>query len=103
LRSSVHRLSVLSLHDALPISFTGEPGYHQGIDISTEKGQPVYATADGTVEAASYTGDYGNLIVLRHGFGLATRYGHLSSLNAKRSEEHTSELQSRVDLVCRLL
>jgi murein DD-endopeptidase MepM/ murein hydrolase activator NlpD len=59
--------------------FTGEPGYHQGIDISTEKGQPVYATADGTVEAATYTGDYGNLIVLRHGFGLSTRYGHLSS------------------------
>ena len=63
--------------------FTGEPGYHQGIDISTEKGQPVYATADGTIEAASYTGDYGNLIVLRHGFGLTTRYGHLSSFNAK--------------------
>jgi murein DD-endopeptidase MepM/ murein hydrolase activator NlpD len=63
--------------------FTGEPGYHQGIDISTEKGQPVYATADGTVEGASYTGDYGNLIVLRHGFGLSTRYGHLSSFVAK--------------------
>jgi len=63
--------------------FTGEPGYHQGIDISTEKGQPVYATADGTVEAASYTGDYGNLIVLRHGFGLTTRYGHLSSFAVK--------------------
>ena len=50
--------------------FTGEPGFHQGLDISTEKGQPVYATADGTVESASYTGDYGNLIVLRHDFGL---------------------------------
>jgi murein DD-endopeptidase MepM/ murein hydrolase activator NlpD len=59
--------------------FTGEPGYHQGIDISTEKGQPVYATADGAVEAATFTGDYGNLIVLKHGFGLSTRYGHLSS------------------------
>src|SRR4029077_2504993 len=58
--------------------FTGEPGFHQGIDISTEKGQPVYATADGSVESASYTGDYGNLIVLRHDFGLSTRYGHLS-------------------------
>jgi len=58
--------------------FTGEPGYHQGIDISLEKGSPVYATADGTVESAAYTGDYGNLIVLGHGFGLATRYGHLS-------------------------
>jgi murein DD-endopeptidase MepM/ murein hydrolase activator NlpD len=58
--------------------FTGEPGFHQGIDISTEKGQPVFATADGVVESASYTGDYGNLIILGHDFGLTTRYGHLS-------------------------
>jgi murein DD-endopeptidase MepM/ murein hydrolase activator NlpD len=61
--------------------FTGEPAFHQGLDISTEKGQPVYATADGQVESASYTGDYGNLIVLRHDFGLTTRYGHLSVFN----------------------
>jgi murein DD-endopeptidase MepM/ murein hydrolase activator NlpD len=61
--------------------FTGESGYHQGLDISLEKGSPVYATADGTVEAAAYNGDYGNLIVLRHGFGLTTRYGHLSGFN----------------------
>jgi murein DD-endopeptidase MepM/ murein hydrolase activator NlpD len=58
--------------------FTGEPGYHQGIDISTEKGSPVYATADGVVDSAAYTGDYGNLVVVKHDFGLATRYGHLS-------------------------
>jgi murein DD-endopeptidase MepM/ murein hydrolase activator NlpD len=63
--------------------FTGEPGYHQGIDISTDKGQPVFATADGIVESASYSGDYGNLIVIRHGFGLTTRYGHLSSYAVK--------------------
>jgi murein DD-endopeptidase MepM/ murein hydrolase activator NlpD len=63
--------------------FTGERGLHQGLDISTEKGQPVFATADGTVESASYSGDYGNLIVLRHGFGLSTRYGHLSGFRAK--------------------
>lgn len=62
---------------------TGEPGFHQGLDISTEKGQPIFATADGRVESASYTGDYGNLIVLRHDFGLATRYGHLSRFNVK--------------------
>ena len=67
--------------------FTGEPGYHQGIDISTEKGQPVFATADGTVESAAYSGDYGNLIVLRHGFGLTTRYGHLSSFAAKAGQQ----------------
>ena len=58
--------------------FTGRPDFHEGIDISTDKGDPVYATADATVDAASYSGDYGNLVVLRHAFGLATRYGHLS-------------------------
>ena len=63
--------------------FTGEPGFHQGIDISTDKGQPVYATADGQVNSAAYTGDYGNLVVLTHGFGLATRYGHLSRFLVK--------------------
>jgi murein DD-endopeptidase MepM/ murein hydrolase activator NlpD len=63
--------------------FTGEPGYHQGLDISTDKGQPVFATADGAVESATYTGDYGNLIVLKHGFDLVTRYGHLSAFNVK--------------------
>ena len=63
--------------------FTGEPGFHQGLDISTEKGQPVLATAEGVVSSAAYTGDYGNLIVLTHGFGLQTRYGHLSSFAVK--------------------
>ena len=63
--------------------FTGERGFHQGIDISTEKGSPVIATADGTVETAAYSGDYGNLIVLRHDFGLSTRYAHLSAFKVK--------------------
>ncbi len=67
--------------------FTGEPGYHQGIDISTDKGQPVVAPADGTVEAAAYTGDYGNLITLKHRFGLATRYGHLSAFAVKPGDQ----------------
>jgi murein DD-endopeptidase MepM/ murein hydrolase activator NlpD len=63
--------------------FTGELGYHQGIDISTEKGDPVYVTADGIVESAAYNGDYGNMIQVRHGFGLTTRYGHLSAFKVK--------------------
>jgi murein DD-endopeptidase MepM/ murein hydrolase activator NlpD len=66
-----------------PDPFTGEPAYHQGIDISTEKGQPVYATANGQVQGAAYTGEYGNLITLRHEFGLSTRYGHLSRFNVR--------------------
>jgi murein DD-endopeptidase MepM/ murein hydrolase activator NlpD len=66
-----------------PDPFTGAPAFHQGLDISTDKGQPVYATADGIVESASYVGDYGNLLVLKHGFGLSTRYGHLSAFRVK--------------------
>jgi len=66
-----------------PDPFTGEPAFHQGLDISTEKGQPVYATANGQVESAAYTGEYGNLITVRHDFGLSTRYGHLSRFNVK--------------------
>lgn len=66
--------------------FSGEPAFHQGLDISTDKGQPVFATADGQVESAAYTGDYGNLVVIRHGFGLVTRYGHMSGFAVKPGE-----------------
>lgn len=66
--------------------FTGEAGFHQGLDISTDKGKPVYATADGTVETAAYSGDYGKLIVLKHDFGLTTRYGHLSGFSVKTGD-----------------
>ena len=59
--------------------FTGERGFHQGLDIATDKGRSVYATADGTVTSASRSGDYGNLVELQHNFGLSTRYGHLST------------------------
>jgi murein DD-endopeptidase MepM/ murein hydrolase activator NlpD len=66
-----------------PDPFTGEPAFHQGLDISTEKGQPVYATANGTIQSAAFTGEYGNLITIKHEFGLSTRYGHLSRFNVK--------------------
>ena len=66
--------------------FTGERGFHQGIDISTAEGEPVCATADAVVESASYSGDYGNLVVLQHGFGLSTRYGHLTRFAAVAGE-----------------
>jgi len=72
-----------------PDPFTGEPDFHQGIDIATDKGNPVYATADGTVDSAVPSGQYGNLIVLKHDFGLATRYGHLSRFNVTAGQHVT--------------
>jgi murein DD-endopeptidase MepM/ murein hydrolase activator NlpD len=58
--------------------FTGGRDFHPGLDISAERGTPVYATAAGSVELAAPSGDYGNLVVVDHGYGLVTRYGHLS-------------------------
>jgi len=59
--------------------FTGEKDFHPGLDISADKGDPVYATADGKVVNASAAGNYGNLVILEHGYGIETRYGHLSA------------------------
>ena len=56
---------------------TGNAEYHSGLDIATERGTPVFATAAGTVKHVGRRGNYGNLIVIDHGFGLETRYGHL--------------------------
>lgn len=62
---------------------TGGEDYHTGLDIAGERGQPVYATAAGTVARAGYQGAYGNLVVLDHGFDLETRYGHLLDISVK--------------------
>ena len=57
---------------------TGERDFHPGLDISADKGDPVYSTADGKVTHAASAGNYGNLVIVDHGYGLETRYGHLS-------------------------
>jgi murein DD-endopeptidase MepM/ murein hydrolase activator NlpD len=58
--------------------FTGGRNFHPGLDISTNHGQPVLATANGRVVTSSHNGNYGNLVVIEHGFDLVTKYGHLS-------------------------
>ncbi len=63
--------------------FTGDDDFHAGLDIAGERGQPVFATAAGTVTHLGFQGGYGNLIVLDHGFGLETRYGHLLNYGVK--------------------
>lgn len=58
--------------------FNGEGAFHAGIDISASFGDPVRATADGTVEMADRASGYGREIVIDHGYGVKTVYGHLS-------------------------
>ena len=58
--------------------FNGEGAFHSGVDISSGYGQPVMAPADGVVEFADFFGGYGRAVILDHGRGVSTRYGHLS-------------------------
>jgi murein DD-endopeptidase MepM/ murein hydrolase activator NlpD len=64
----------------------GAADYHAGLDIAGERGQPVYATAAGKVTHVGTQGAYGRLIVIDHGFGLETRYGHLSEYTVKQGD-----------------
>jgi murein DD-endopeptidase MepM/ murein hydrolase activator NlpD len=66
--------------------FTGEPETHMGIDIIGVWGTPVHAPADGVVVFAQRQSDYGNLIVVDHGNGMTTRYGHLSRFAARNGQ-----------------
>lgn len=60
--------------------FNDAKSFHPGLDISADYGAPVLATADATVVTAGYNGAYGNMVVLDHGFGITTKYGHLSRI-----------------------
>lgn len=55
--------------------------WHGGLDIGDDYGAPVYATASGYVERASWYGGYGRYIRISHDYGYQTCYGHLSSIN----------------------
>lgn len=58
--------------------FNGEGAFHLGVDISGELGEPIIAPADGFVTYAEQLGGYGRAVVLDHGNGVTTRYGHMS-------------------------
>jgi murein DD-endopeptidase MepM/ murein hydrolase activator NlpD len=71
----------------------GGAEFHPGQDIAAPRGTPVFAPADGTVVEAGWKNGYGQTVVLDHGNGLTTRYGHLSKVEVgvgqelKRGEE----------------
>ena len=65
--------------------FRNSPGgigstYHEGIDIASDYGVPVEATASGTVTQAGWVDGYGYLVEIKHDGGITTRYGHNSAL-----------------------
>ena len=58
--------------------FTGQPDFHPGLDISAQYGTPVRATADGRLSRPATTATTATPCVVGHGFGIQTRFGHLS-------------------------
>jgi murein DD-endopeptidase MepM/ murein hydrolase activator NlpD len=63
--------------------FLKSPAMHTGLDMRGEPGDPVRATANGTVTFAGWQGGYGKMVEIDHGNGVATRYGHLSSIDTE--------------------
>ena len=58
--------------------FNGEGAFHSGVDIGSSYGHPIVAPADGIVTLTDTMGGYGKTIMINHGSGISTRYGHLS-------------------------
>jgi murein DD-endopeptidase MepM/ murein hydrolase activator NlpD len=58
--------------------------FHAGLDFSAPQGTPIYATADGTITTAGNTGNgYGNHVIINHGFGYETLFGHMVRVKVK--------------------
>lgn len=67
--------------------FTGRRELHKGLDIANRKGTKIIATADGLVKYTGKKGLLGNVLVIDHGHGFVTRYGHLKGALKKRGDK----------------
>ncbi|MBN2426779.1 MAG: M23 family metallopeptidase [Deltaproteobacteria bacterium] len=63
--------------------FSGKRVFHEGIDIACRTGTPIHASADGIVSRAGIRSGYGKLVVIDHGYGYQTYYGHNSKIFVK--------------------
>jgi murein DD-endopeptidase MepM/ murein hydrolase activator NlpD len=60
---------------------------HKGLDLAAAAGSPIRAVTGGTVRRADWNGGYGNAVIIDHGNGLSTLYGHAASLNVKPGQK----------------
>ena len=67
--------------------FTGQREFHRGLDIATRKKSPVFATANGVITFVGTKGLLGRVIIIDHGYGIITRYGHLYKALKKKGEK----------------
>jgi len=67
--------------------FTGYKQMHRGVDIANHTGTMVIATADGVIKTTQTSSGMGKFIVINHGYGFQTRYGHLSAIKVKPGQK----------------
>lgn len=79
----VHGKRISSLYGNRIHPITGRRRFHDGLDIAANHGNGVYAYTDGKVVQAGWNGGYGNCVLVDHGNGLKTRYGHLSKISVR--------------------
>lgn len=60
--------------------------FHEGIDIAARRGTPIVSSAEGVVIYAGYRGGYGRTVIIDHGFGIASLYGHASRLLVRKGD-----------------
>lgn len=65
------------------------PRFHSGMDFSAKVGTEIYATGNGVVTFASWKQGYGNCLIIDHGFGYQTLYGHMSKFKARVGQKVT--------------
>ncbi|MDP8239507.1 MAG: M23 family metallopeptidase [Candidatus Hatepunaea meridiana] len=61
--------------------------HHNGLDFSLERGTPVFATAEGAVIYAKRTPGFGKIVIIDHGYGYNTAYGHLNVFNVAKGQK----------------
>ena len=97
-RMNLYKIAAFKLPFSMPVkdSFRWTSGFgnrrdpkgggtrmHQGTDLAGASGTPIYATADGTVTNAGWDSGYGQMVEIRHDFGVLTRYAHLSKVRVE--------------------
>jgi len=66
--------------------YNGRWAMHEGLDLAATAGSPVFATAPGRVKFAGSKSGYGRIVIVDHGFGMTTHYGHLRSISVERGQ-----------------
>ncbi len=87
LASPVDNYYIASGYGSRSDPINGEPAKHLGVDLSGRMLSPVHAGAPGKVSFAGEEGRYGKLVIIDHGLGITTRYGHLQAVLVKEGEE----------------